>query len=117
MNNNDNDTYVLQLTLNNGVIFKRIFRAPLVRDDEISVKLNEISNEIQQALIEKTKATYGKYEPKPGVKSDGYNLTLWYKNSIIGNTRFNDAVFPPKVRFNVKVKSLLPGFIKKFTNI
>lgn len=111
--------YEIRLESNNGLIFTRFFYNLLELDKETEAKeiLEELAQKIDNELVKKTIARFGKLIPKTNEKNECYNLTLRNKNGIFVIVEIDITNYPNMIKHNLDVREILPDFIKRFKKI
>ena len=127
------DKFEFILRINDHIVCQRYFNirgySNAAKDSmDLKWELNEIVATIQSYLRDKSEdflwTNYNPYSSKDG--EDYFTFEIRVDGKVIIIERFTGMEYPPKIRYSVNVKSLIPSIIskiqrclskKKYTNV
>ena len=123
------DKFEFILRINENIVCQRYFNIRGYNDNsknsmELKWELSDIVETIQSYLKEKSEdflwTNYNPFSNKNSVvkdtqksEEDYFTFEIRVDGKIIIIERFTGMVFPPKIRYSVNIKSLIPGIISK----
>jgi hypothetical protein len=121
--------YEFYLYINNNIVCQRFFQLKGYNDKVLkSIELKELIDDVveivQRDLMNKTRdylySHYNPFEPQDPETSqriniyeneDVFDVEVRIYDKIVAKKRFTGNVYPPKVRYSVNIKELIPEII------
>lgn len=121
--------YEFYLYINNNIVCQRYFQLKgynekVLRSIEIKELIDEVAEIVQKDLESKTRdylySHYNPFEPQDPEtiqriniyeNEDVFDVEVRIHDKIAAKKRFTGNVYPPKVRYSVNIKELIPQII------